>query len=78
MYGPRMMLGPEAKSATCGVLYVHSAPSALCPHIEWAVGGVLGAVAAALGGLGRPGHVHGNAEHAADGPLDVRAQRGRR
>ncbi len=26
-----------------GVLYVHSAPSALCPHIEWAVGGVLGA-----------------------------------
>ena len=28
--------------ATRGVLYVHSAPSALCPHIEWAVGGVLG------------------------------------
>jgi hypothetical protein len=25
-----------------GVLYVHSAPSALCPHIEWAVAGVLG------------------------------------
>ena len=31
------------RSATRGVLYVHSAPSALCPHIEWAVGGVLGA-----------------------------------
>jgi hypothetical protein len=30
------------KGATRGVLYVHSAPSALCPHIEWAVGGVLG------------------------------------
>ena len=30
------------RSATRGVLYVHSAPSALCPHIEWAVGGVLG------------------------------------
>jgi hypothetical protein len=29
--------------ATRGVLYVHSAPSALCPHVEWAVGGVLGA-----------------------------------
>lgn len=29
-------------SATRGVLYVHSAPSALCPHIEWAAGGVLG------------------------------------
>ena len=24
------------------MLYVHSAPSALCPHIEWAAGGVLG------------------------------------
>jgi hypothetical protein len=22
-------------------LYVHSAPSALCPHVEWAVGGIL-------------------------------------
>jgi hypothetical protein len=27
---------------TRGVLFVHSAPSALCPHIEWAAGGVLG------------------------------------
>jgi hypothetical protein len=24
------------------VLYVHSAPSALCPHVEWAVAGVIG------------------------------------
>jgi hypothetical protein len=24
-----------------GVVYVHSAPPALCPHVEWAVGGVL-------------------------------------
>lgn len=31
------------RTATRGVLYVHSAPSALCPHIEWAAGGVLGA-----------------------------------
>ncbi len=30
------------RQATRGVIYVHSAPSALCPHIEWAVGGVLG------------------------------------
>ena len=29
-------------SKSRGVLYVHSAPSALCPHIEWAVGGVFG------------------------------------
>jgi hypothetical protein len=32
-------------NATRGVLYVHSAPSALCPHVEWAVVGVLGAPA---------------------------------
>ncbi|MGH1562538.1 DUF3145 domain-containing protein [Mumia sp. DW29H23] len=32
-------------NATRGVLYVHSAPSALCPHVEWAVAGVLGAPA---------------------------------
>lgn len=30
------------RNATRGVLYVHSSRSALCPHIEWAVGGVLG------------------------------------
>ena len=29
-------------ATTRGVLFVHSAPSALCPHVEWAVGGVLG------------------------------------
>lgn len=28
---------------TRGLLFVHSTPSALCPHIEWAVEGVLGA-----------------------------------
>jgi len=27
---------------TRGVVYVHSAPAALCPHVEWAVAGVLG------------------------------------
>jgi uncharacterized protein DUF3145 len=26
-----------------GVLFVHSAPPALCPHIEWAVAGIVGA-----------------------------------
>jgi hypothetical protein len=29
-------------STTRGVCYIHSTPSVLCPHIEWAVGGVLG------------------------------------
>ncbi|MFV0253810.1 MAG: DUF3145 domain-containing protein [Beutenbergiaceae bacterium] len=28
---------------TRGVIFVHSAPRALCPHVEWAVGSVLGA-----------------------------------
>ncbi|MGA4507173.1 DUF3145 domain-containing protein [Propionibacteriaceae bacterium G1746] len=27
---------------TRGIVWIHSAPSALCPHIEWALGGVLG------------------------------------
>jgi hypothetical protein len=31
-----------SRMATRGVLYVHSAPSALCPHVEWAVAGVFG------------------------------------
>ena len=34
---------PSASRGTArGVVFVHSAPSALCPHIEWAVAGVLG------------------------------------
>lgn len=39
----RTNTGGTSRSATRGVLFVHSAPSALCPHIEWAAGGVLGA-----------------------------------
>ena len=30
-------------STTRGIIQIHSAPAALCPHIEWAVGGVFGA-----------------------------------
>jgi len=30
-------------TTTRGVLFVHSAPTAVCPHVEWAVGGVLDA-----------------------------------
>jgi hypothetical protein len=29
--------------ASRGVIYVHSAPAAVCPHVEWALAGVLGA-----------------------------------
>ncbi|EHR60101.1 DUF3145 domain-containing protein [Saccharomonospora cyanea] len=28
--------------STRGVVYVHSSPSAVCPHVEWAISGVLG------------------------------------
>ena len=31
------------RTNTRGVVYVHSTPKALCPHIQWAVEGVLGA-----------------------------------
>ena len=30
-------------TVTRGVLFVHASPSALCPHVEWAVDSVLGA-----------------------------------
>lgn len=29
-------------ATTHGLLFVHAAPSALCPHVEWAAAGVLG------------------------------------
>ncbi len=35
-------IGAERPGITRGVLYVHSTPRALCPHLEWAVGDVLG------------------------------------
>lgn len=33
-----MSLNPTTR----GVVFVHSAPAALCPHVEWAIAGVLG------------------------------------
>ena len=38
----RTLTRPTGGAATRGLLFVHSSPSALCPHIEWAIGGVLG------------------------------------
>jgi hypothetical protein len=32
----------EVTQATRGVLYVHSSPRAICPHVEWAAGRALG------------------------------------
>jgi hypothetical protein len=40
--GSKWEASVTTRQATRGVIYVHSAPSALCPHIEWALGGVLG------------------------------------
>ncbi len=37
------MSGALVAAATRGVLFVHSAPAALCPHVEWAVGAAVGA-----------------------------------
>ena len=28
--------------ATTGVVYIHSSPAALCPHVEWALSDALG------------------------------------
>ena len=35
------MSGAPVAAATRGVLFVHSTPAALCPHVEWAVSSVL-------------------------------------
>jgi hypothetical protein len=34
--------GGSANSQASGVVYVHSSPSAVCPHVEWAISGTLG------------------------------------
>lgn len=36
------MVAPNQRAQARGVVYVHSAPRALCPHVEWAVGRALG------------------------------------
>ena len=61
---------PGGPVSARGVVYVHSAPPALCPHVEWAAAGVLGVsvslpwvsqpaapgmMRAELGWQGRPG-----------------------
>ncbi len=32
----------STQDSTSGVVYVHSSPSAVCPHVEWAISGTLG------------------------------------
>ena len=38
----RSTMHAAPRATTRGVVFVHSAPAALCPHVEWAVAGVLG------------------------------------
>lgn len=35
--------GDPSAPHTRGVIFIHSAPAPLCPHIEWAISGILGA-----------------------------------
>src|SRR5579875_1023499 len=39
------MSAANARAVTRGVVFVHSTPAALCPHIGWALESVLGAAA---------------------------------
>lgn len=40
--GKASLIGPEVTVASRGVVYVHSCPAAVCPHVEWAISSVLG------------------------------------
>jgi hypothetical protein len=59
----------SAATTARGVLYVHASPSALCPHVEWAVGGAL-AVAVDLAWTAQPAKVGAyRAEYSWTGPV---------
>ncbi|MGH3631710.1 MAG: DUF3145 domain-containing protein [Sciscionella sp.] len=53
------MNGGQAERRTTGTIYVHSSPSAVCPHVEWAISGA----------LGMPATVQWSAQPAAPGQL---------
>ncbi|MFC3966127.1 DUF3145 domain-containing protein [Nocardia jiangsuensis] len=40
-----MRASSQFSDATAGVVYIHSSPAALCPHVEWALTSALGAPA---------------------------------
>lgn len=54
---------------TRGVVFVHSAPAALCPHVEWAVAGVLGSAAAGAARGARGAAAAGGGAGAGDRPV---------
>ncbi|WP_028848048.1 MULTISPECIES: DUF3145 domain-containing protein [Thermocrispum] len=49
----------STRGNTRGVVYVHSSPAAVCPHVEWALSGA----------LGRPAQLSWTAQNAAPGQL---------
>ena len=54
--------------STSGVVYVHSSPSAVCPHVEWAIAGILN-VRVALQWTAQPaapGHLRAECSWTAD------------
>ena len=57
------MSGAHATAATRGVLFMHCCPSAIGPHVEWALAGV----------LGRPCKLEWTAQPAAPGNLRAEA-----
>jgi hypothetical protein len=70
----RDSLASATGAATRGVLYVHASPSALCPHIEWAVGGALG-VPTDLSWTPQPARSGAyRAEHSWAGPVGTSAK----
>ena len=61
-------------ATTHGVVQIHSAPAALCPHIEWAVGGAIG-VPIHLTWLSQPAErASYRAEYAWTGPVGTSAK----
>ncbi|MBK8445997.1 MAG: DUF3145 domain-containing protein [Micropruina sp.] len=61
-------------ATTHGLVQIHSAPSALCPHIDWAVGGALG-VPVRLSWSSQPAaRASYRAEYSWTGPLGTSAK----
>ena len=63
-----------AGAITRGVLFVHSAPRALCPHVEWAAGNVLGTRASFDWTAQPAGPGFYRAEHSWQGPQGTGAR----
>ena len=61
-------------ATTHGVVQIHSAPSALCPHIEWAVGGAIDMPVRLAWSPQPAARAHYRAEYAWTGPVGASAK----